>query len=34
MNEKLQNYLRMQIEMGRLTLEDIQIKYPDFEVVL
>lgn len=30
MNEKLKNYLRIQINLGRLTFEEVKAKYPKF----
>lgn len=32
MNEKLKNYLKIQINLGRLTLEEVKEKYPSFEL--
>lgn len=30
MNEKLKKYFLMQISLGKLTLEEVLAKYPDF----
>lgn len=30
MNEKLKKYLLMQINLGKITLEEVVAKYPDF----
>lgn len=30
MNERLKKYLKMQINLGKITLEEVQAKYPDF----
>ena len=32
MNSRLRHYLTMQIRLGRLTLEEVLEKYPDFEM--
>ena len=32
MNERLKHYLTMQIRLGKLTLEEVLEKYPDFEM--
>lgn len=32
MNEKLKKYLTMQINLGKLTLEEVKAKYPTFEM--
>ena len=32
MNNRLEKYLRMQINLGKLTLEEVQRKYPDFKL--
>lgn len=32
MSKRLYNYLVMQIQMGKLTLEEVQQKYPDFKM--
>ena len=32
MSKKLYKYLKMQIELGNLTLEEVKEKYPDFEM--
>ena len=32
MNPKLRHYLTMQIRLGRLTLEEVLAKYPNFEM--
>ncbi len=32
MNDRLRHYLTMQIRLGRLTLEEVLAKYPDFEM--
>lgn len=32
MSEKMRNYLIMQINLGKLTLEQVQAKYPDFTI--
>lgn len=33
MNERLRKYLTMQINLGKLTLEEVLAKYPDFEMI-
>lgn len=30
MNERLKKYFKMQINLGKITLEEVQAKYPDF----
>lgn len=30
MSEKLYKYLVMQVKLGKLTVEEVQAKYPDF----
>ena len=32
MNDRLRHYLTMQIRLGKLTLEEVLAKYPDFEM--
>ena len=32
MDERLKKYLTMQINLGRLTLEEVKEKYPDFDL--
>lgn len=32
MNKNLEKYLKMQISLGKLTLEEVQEKYPDFKL--
>jgi len=32
MNDRLRHYLTMQIRLGRLTLEEVLAKYPNFEM--
>ena len=32
MNDRLRHYLTMQIRIGRLTLEEVLAKYPNFEM--
>ena len=32
MNNRLRHYLTMQIRLGRLTLEEVLAKYPNFEM--
>ena len=32
MKDKLIKYLRMQINLGKLTLEEVKEKYPEFEM--
>jgi len=32
MDERLKKYLTMQIKLGKLTLEEVKEKYPDFEL--
>jgi len=32
MKDKLFKYLRMQINLGKLTLEEVKEKYPEFEM--